>query len=276
MNNELNDNKEPEKDPQKKSFDELTKDLLEFLKDNPNQAVFQVPMEEGLSPQKDTSKPKKKRLQDIKFDLKPKEVKQYLDRFVIKQDEAKKILSIAVCDHYNHIKHVDKEKSTAGYNKQNIIMMGPTGVGKTFLIKCIAELIGVPFVKSDATKYTETGYQGGDVEDLVRNLITKANSDTQLAQYGIIYIDEIDKIATSSQKVNKDVSGRGVQSNLLKLMEDTEVDTKPAWDINAQIKNIMAPQKEEKETISTKHILFIVSGAFVGIEDITRTRLEGN
>ena len=98
-------------------------------------------------------------------------------------------------------------------------MVGPTGVGKTFLIQCIADLIGVPFVKSDATKFTETGYVGGDVEDLVRQLVSKANGNTDLAQYGIIYLDEIDKISGSSDKVGKDVSGRGVQSNLLKLME---------------------------------------------------------
>src|SRR5205823_14025475 len=144
------------------------------------------------------------------------------------QDEAKKVLSIAVCDHYNNVNYVrsltdsDAERSVE-YAKQNVILIGPTGVGKTYLIKHIADLIGVPFVKADATKFSETGYVGGDVEDLVRELVQKADGDVNLAQYGIIYIDEVDKIASSQAFIGRDVSGRGVQTTLLKLIDRKSV-----------------------------------------------------
>ena len=146
-----------------------------------------------------------------------------------------------------------------------MIFIGPTGVGKTYLIKTIADLIGVPFVKADATKFSETGYVGGDVEDLVRELVQRAEGDVDLAQYGIVYIDEIDKIATPANVIGRDVSGRGVQTNLLKLMEETEVPLRSPTDIQAQLQAAFEFQragKVKRETINTKHILFIVSGAF--------------
>ncbi|MDB4341158.1 AAA family ATPase, partial [Akkermansiaceae bacterium] len=129
----------------------------------------------------------------FEFDLLPRDIKAHLDRFVIRQDEAKKALSIAVCDHYNHVKTLksqEEEGEKLELQKQNVMVVGPTGVGKTYLVKHIAELIGVPFVKADATKFSETGYVGGDVDDLVRELVSKANGDVSLAEYGIIYIDE--------------------------------------------------------------------------------------
>merc|ERR1712137_1040281 len=128
------------------------------------------------------------------------DIKAHLDRFVIRQDEAKKALSIAVCDHYNHVKTLkaqEEEEDKVELQKQNVMVVGPTGVGKTYLVKHIAELIGVPFVKADATKFSETGYVGGDVDGLVRELVSKANGDVSLAEYGIIYIDEVDKLASS-------------------------------------------------------------------------------
>src|SRR6202012_246591 len=176
---------------------------------------------------------------DFTFDRKPRDVKAYLDRFVIKQEEAKKVLSVALCDHYHHVRLAREGKDQPNYGKQNIILAGPTGVGKTYLIRNAADLIGVPFVKGDATKFSETGYVGGDVEDLVRELVRRADGDIERAQYGIIYIDEIDKIATASNANGRDVSGRGVQTNLLKLMEETEVPARSPQDIAGQIQAMM-------------------------------------
>src|SRR5437764_12101586 len=213
----------------------------------------------------------------FKFDYKPRDVKAYLDRFVIKQEEAKKVLSVALCDHYHHVRLAIEGKEQPNYAKQNIILIGPTGVGKTYLIRCVAELVGVPFVKADATKFSETGYVGGDVEDLVRDLVRLANGDVARAEYGIIYIDEIDKIAAAPKMSGRDVSGRGVQTTLLKLMEETEVPARAANDIAGQIQAMMEfGQRGRKapSTINTKHILFIVSGAFGGLEKIIRKRLR--
>ncbi|MGC6566624.1 MAG: AAA family ATPase [Akkermansiaceae bacterium] len=213
----------------------------------------------------------------FKFDLLPRDIKAHLDRFVIRQDEAKKALAIAVCDHYNHVKALkaqDEEGERLELQKQNVMVVGPTGVGKTYLVKHIAELIGVPFVKADATKFSETGYVGGDVDDLVRELVQKANGEVSLAEYGIIYIDEIDKLASSGGMIGRDVSGRGVQTTLLKLMEETEVPLRNPQDMRGQMMAMMDFQKgkKSKDTINTRHILFIVSGAFSGLEKIVRKR----
>ena len=214
---------------------------------------------------------------DFSFDKKPRDVKAYLDRFVIKQEEAKKVLSVALCDHYHHVRLAREGQGHANYAKQNVILLGPTGVGKTYLIRNAADLIGVPFVKADATKFSETGYVGADVEDLVRELLRRAENDFERAQYGIIYIDEIDKIAAASNASGRDVSGRGVQTNLLKLMEETEVPARSPNDISGQIQAMMDFNQRGKKapaSINTKHILFIVSGAFDGLEKIVKKRLR--
>jgi ATP-dependent Clp protease ATP-binding subunit ClpX len=212
------------------------------------------------------------------FDAKPREVKAYLDRFVIKQDEAKKVLSVALCDHYHHVRLAMEGKDAPNYTKQNLILLGPTGVGKTYLIRSVADLIGVPFVKADATKFSETGYVGGDVEDLVRDLVRRADGDIARAEYGIIYIDEIDKIAAASNLSGRDVSGRGVQTNLLKLMEETEVPARAPHDLAGQIQAMMEMTqvrgRKPPAVINTRHILFVVSGAFDALEKIVRKRLR--
>ena len=211
------------------------------------------------------------------FNLKPKDLRDYLDRYVIKQAEAKKVLSVAICDHYNHVRACVRhpEKREQLYLKQNILVLGPTGVGKTYLIRNIARRIGVPFVKADATKFSETGYVGGDAEDLVRDLVKAANGNVNLAQYGIIYVDEIDKIA-SNFSGGKDVSGRGVQVNLLKLMEETDVNLVTPHDMIGQMQTLMSMQrgKPRKNTVNTRHILFIFSGAFDKLSDIVKRRLD--
>ncbi len=218
----------------------------------------------------------------INFDLKPEELEAFLDEYVIKQDLAKSILATKVCTHFNRIRHSlehgrDPEPAV-GSIKNNIILIGPTGVGKTYLVKLIAKKIGVPVIKGDATKFSETGYVGGDVEDLVRDLVYAAGDDLELAQYGIIYIDEIDKIASAGHAWGgPDVSRTGVQRALLKPMEETEVDLKVAHDPVSQIQAIehyRRTGKKEKRTLNTRHILFIVSGAFTGLEKMVKERLS--
>ena len=216
------------------------------------------------------------------FDLLPEELEAYLDSFVVKQNHAKAVLSTKVCTHFNRIKHTKKgsgKKKTTGVGmiKNNVLMIGPTGVGKTYIIKLIAQKLGVPFVKGDATKFSETGYVGGDVEDLVRDLVYEANEDIELAENGIIYIDEIDKIASTGNFIGHDVSRTGVQRALLKPMEETDVDLKVPHDPISQIQAIEQYRrtgKKEKKMVNTKNILFIMSGAFGNLTEIIRKRLQ--
>jgi endopeptidase Clp ATP-binding regulatory subunit ClpX len=218
----------------------------------------------------------------IRFDMKPAELHEYLDRFVIRQDAAKEILATKICTHFNRIRYFQEkgeadDREGIGRIKSNIILMGPTGVGKTYLIKLIAKKLGVPFVKGDATKFSETGYVGGDVEDLVRDLVQEADGDIEKARYGIIYIDEIDKIASASNVIGLDVSRTGVQRNLLKPMEETEVDLKVAHDpvsLMEAAAHFQKTGKRLKRTINTRDILFIVSGAFTGLDEIVSKRLS--
>ncbi len=218
----------------------------------------------------------------IKFDLKPEELEAYLNGYVIRQDEAKAVLATKVCTHFNRIRYLEERglkhaPSSVGMIKNNVLLIGPTGVGKTYLVKLIAQKLGVPFVKGDATKFSETGYVGGDVEDLVRDLVYAAEDDIELASVGIIYIDEIDKIASSRSLVGPDVSRTGVQRALLKPMEETEVDLRVPHDPISQLQAIEAYRKtgkREKRTVNTRHILFIMSGAFNGLEDVIKERLK--
>ncbi len=267
------------------SPEELKAKITEFMKQNfgdrVSVATFAEPEPAAAA---EDEKPEKIDNQEFEFNFLPRDIKAHLDRFVIKQEEAKKVLAIAVCDHYNHanyLRRLEKEDARRAeeteYAKQNVILVGPTGVGKTYLIKHIADLIKVPFVKADATKFSETGYVGGDVEDLVRELVHKANGDVNLAQFGIIYIDEIDKIASAGNLIGRDVSGRGVQTTLLKLMEETEVPVRSMNDIQAQLQAAFEFQrrgKAKRETINTRHILFVVSGAFGKLKEQVGRRVR--
>jgi len=217
----------------------------------------------------------------LSFDMLPEELEAYLDGFIVRQDQAKAVLATKICTHFNRIKHTKKSarKKTTGVGmiKNNVLMVGPTGVGKTYIIKLIAQKLGVPFVKGDATKFSETGYVGGDVEDLVRELVHDANDDIKLAENGIIYIDEIDKISSSQNLIGHDVSRTGVQRALLKPMEETEVDLKVPHDPISQIQAIEQYRrtgKKEKRVVNTKNILFIMSGAFGELAQIIRKRLQ--
>ncbi len=217
---------------------------------------------------------------DLNFDLKPEELVAYLDQYIIKQDSAKAILATKICTHFNRIRYrqkfPDSVSDMVGSIKNNILMMGPTGVGKTYMIRLIAYKLGVPFVKGDATKFSETGYVGGDVEDLVRDLVREADGDIVRAQFGIIYIDEIDKIASSQNMIGADVSRTGVQRALLKPMEETDVDLKVPHDPISMLQEIERFRKtgrRDESTVNTKNILFIMSGAFSGLEKIIKERL---
>jgi len=266
---------EKENERKKPDLNEMIKDLSGYIqKKYGGQPVFSF----SPPPRPKPRPPEKEAGDDFKleFNYTPKQIKDYLDRFVIKQEEAKKVLSIAVCDHYNHATRDLDRQADYDYSKQNVIMIGPTGVGKTYLVKCVARLIGVPFVKADATKYSETGYVGRNVEDMVRELVQRADGNLKLAQYGIIYIDEVDKIASAFNVGGKDVSGAGVQRNLLKLMEETEVPLRDPMDMTSQIEAVMEFQRKGKihpKVINTRHILFIVSGAFEEMAEITKRRL---
>jgi len=214
---------------------------------------------------------------EFSFALKPADIAKHLNRFVIGQREAKKVLSVALCDHFQHVRMTLEGNAAPFYQKQNVLLLGPTGVGKTHLIRSAAELIGVPFVKADATKFSETGYVGGDVDDLVRDLVRRAGGDVKKAEHGIIYLDEVDKLATRGESGGRDVSGRGVQTNLLKLMEDGDVPVVSPNDVTGQLQNAMSAMRgsdaAQPETINTRHILFIVSGAFSGVDQIIKRRL---
>ncbi|OPZ68140.1 MAG: ATP-dependent Clp protease ATP-binding subunit ClpX [bacterium ADurb.Bin478] len=259
--------------------EQLRKDVSDFLKNRYGDRV-EIPPDADLSGEPPKVGEREHPPSKIQFDLKPSELEAHLRQYVVGQEEAIEVLATKICTHFNRMK---MEMETEGLGelvgniKSNVLMIGPTGVGKTYLIKLIAKRIGVPFVKADATKFSETGYVGGDVEDLVRDLVREANGSIKLAEYGIIYLDEIDKIASSGNLIGPDVSRTGVQRNLLKLMEESEVDLKTPHDLAAQMEAAMEAQrtgKVSRKKVNTKNILFVMSGAFSGLSDIIRRRLN--
>lgn len=222
-----------------------------------------VPKNQRLKKKKEKEK-KEPAVLDIHSIPAPHKIKASLDEYVVGQEQAKKVMSVAV---YNHYKRIMSDMTDGvEIEKSNMLMIGPTGCGKTYLVKTLAKLLDVPLAITDATSLTEAGYIGDDIESVVSKLLAAADNDVEKAEHGIIFIDEIDKIAKKKNTNQRDVSGESVQQGMLKLLEGAEVEVP----VGASSKNAMVPMT----TVDTKNILFICGGAFPGLEEIIKERLN--
>ena len=223
-----------------------------------------IPQSQRLKKKKKQEK-KAKPVLDIHSIPAPHKIKASLDEYVVGQEHAKKVMSVAVYNHYKRVM-AKPEEDGIEIEKSNMLMIGPTGCGKTYLVKTLAKLLDVPLAITDATTLTEAGYIGDDIESVVSKLLAAADNDVERAEHGIIFIDEIDKIAKKKNTNQRDVSGESVQQGMLKLLEGAEIEVP----VGASSKNAMVPMT----MVNTKNILFICGGAFPGLEDIVKERLN--
>ena len=236
----------------------------------PNIGMINLADLQNMVPKRQKVKKKKAEEKNVPkaFDIKsipaPHKIKEKLDAYVVGQEQAKKVISVAVYNHYKRV--ATNSMDDIEIEKSNMLMIGPTGSGKTYLVKTLAKLLDVPLAITDATSLTEAGYIGDDIESVVSKLLAAADNDVQKAEQGIIFIDEIDKIAKKRNTNQRDVSGESVQQGLLKLLEGSEVEVP----VGANSKNAMVPL----ETVNTKNILFICGGAFPDLEEIIKERLN--
>lgn len=255
-----------------KAFDSVTKSGMDFsripgmpyMNMNPSDPGMTPPVMENPQKQKLRRKPEPKPELTLKDVPPPHVIKGRLDEYVIGQEKAKKAISVAVYNHYKRA-FLSPDSEDVVIEKSNILMIGPTGSGKTYLVKTLARLLDVPLAIADATSLTEAGYIGDDIESVVSKLLAAADNDIERAQRGIIFIDEIDKIAKKKQTNTRDVSGESVQQELLKLLEGSTVEVP----VGSNQKNAMTPMA----TVNTDNILFICGGAFPDLDDIIRERL---
>lgn len=257
------------------NLDGINMDNLLNSSKNPNISMVNLADLQGFMPQSQKLKKKKAKKEkteapviDIKALPAPHKIKANLDEYVVGQDYAKKVMSVAVYNHYKRIAEdqMTEQKDDIEIEKSNMLMIGPTGSGKTYLVKTLARLLDVPLAITDATSLTEAGYIGDDIESVVSKLLAAADNDVERAEHGIIFIDEIDKIAKKRNTNQRDVSGESVQQGMLKLLEGAEIEVP----VGASSKNAMVPMT----TVNTKNILFICGGAFPDLEDIIKERLN--
>ena len=258
-------------DCMQKSFDMMNNgqiDLNQLMRMPGVQILNMQDLENMMPKQQKVKKKKEKKEEKPELDLHnipaPHKIKAKLDDYVIGQEQAKKIISVAVYNHYKRV--VTDTMDDIEIEKSNILMLGPTGSGKTYLVKTLARLLDVPLAITDATSLTEAGYIGDDIESLVSKLLASADNDVEKAERGIIFVDEIDKIAKKKNTNQRDVSGESVQQGMLKLLEGSDVEVP----VGANSKNAMVPLT----TVNTRNILFICGGAFPGLEQIIKERLN--